>query len=129
MTRFFSIEPLLRAGRIFIGASREDVRKFMGEFTEFKKSKFSKNTTDNFGSCHVYYDQDNKVEAVEIFNNAIAEYKKKNLFIISRDEIMKLFSSEPDTNNDDTLGYSDYGIIIGFVDNTVDSILVSRFGY
>ncbi len=28
------------------------------------------NTTDDFGFCHVFYDNDNKCEAVEVFNDA-----------------------------------------------------------
>ncbi|WP_139355512.1 hypothetical protein [Oribacterium sp. C9] len=47
---------------------RDDVHGlFKEKWTEFKKTKYSKNTTDNYGKFHVYYTPDNLVEAVEIF--------------------------------------------------------------
>ena len=33
------------------------------------KSKFSKNTADDFETCHVFYDLDNNCEAIELFSN------------------------------------------------------------
>lgn len=56
---------------IAFGSDRAAVRAVLGnDFTEFKKSKFSKNTTDDFGSCHVFYAVDNTLVAIEIFSGA-----------------------------------------------------------
>lgn len=65
------VEPLKRVGDIYFGMSRLEVRNILGEYKEFKKSKFSKNTTDEFNNCHVYYSLDNNCEAVELFDNNI----------------------------------------------------------
>ena len=65
--RSYRIELLSRVGEIRFGMSREDVRNALGEFKEFKKNQFSKNATDDFKICHVYYDLQDKVEAIEFF--------------------------------------------------------------
>ncbi len=50
------------------GSERAAVRAALGsKFEEFKKSKFSKNTTDDFGICHVFYSPDDCFDAIEIF--------------------------------------------------------------
>ena len=50
------------------GSERAAVRAALGsKFEEFKKRKFSKNTTDDFGSCHVFYSPDDCFDAIEIF--------------------------------------------------------------
>ena len=61
------VEPLMNVGDVYFGMSREDVRKILGGYTEFKKNKYSENTTDDFKFCHVFYDKENKCEAIEIF--------------------------------------------------------------
>lgn len=74
-------EPLVGINDIKFGMSRDDVRKaFNGKFTEFKKSKFSKNTTDDFGVCHVFYSKDDKCEAVEVFNECHVTIHGKVVF-------------------------------------------------
>jgi len=60
--------PLKSVNGIKFGMKREEVRKLLGEYEEFKKSVLSTNTTDDFGYCHVYYNKNNEVEAIEIFD-------------------------------------------------------------
>lgn len=57
--------PLKNVAGITFGADRETVRKVFGRYREYKKSPFSKNTLDDFGFCHVYYDSTNHCEAFE----------------------------------------------------------------
>lgn len=64
-------EPLKEVNGVKFGMKREEVRKLFGEAKEFRKSKFSKNTTDDFGFCHVYYNTENQCEAVEIFDTKV----------------------------------------------------------
>ena len=53
------------------GSERAAVREALGgKYKEFKKSKFSKNTTDDFGTCHVFYSSDDRFDAIEIFSEA-----------------------------------------------------------
>ena len=59
--------PYKSYGDIKFGASRNEVRSLLGEYQEFKKSPFSKNTTDDFGDFHIYYSEDNFVDAIEVF--------------------------------------------------------------
>lgn len=50
------------------GSARTKVRDALGNnFEEFKKSKYSKNTTDDFGTCHVFYSSNDTMDAIEIF--------------------------------------------------------------
>jgi len=53
---------------IKFGTKRSDVRKVLVEAAEFKKSKYSKNTTDDFGYCHVFYNNQDEFEAIEVFD-------------------------------------------------------------
>ena len=60
--------PLTSVGPIKLGATREAVREAAGpEFEEFRKSPSSDNTTDDYGSFDVYYDESNTCVAVEVF--------------------------------------------------------------
>ncbi|MCC4611744.1 hypothetical protein LL963_06490 [Xanthomonas campestris pv. esculenti] len=59
-------------GPISKGMDRSKVREILGEFNEFNKNSFAKNTTDNFFNhrAHVYYSEKNIVEGVEFVNGA-----------------------------------------------------------
>ena len=81
---------LVEVGGVKFGMKRSEVRKIFGEATEFKKSKFSKNTTDDFGFCHVYYNQYNECEAIEIFYNIEVEVDNKIIFPTSLDNAKKV---------------------------------------
>lgn len=72
--------PLVGVGDVRFGMTREEVRRIFGYAKEFKKSPFSKTTTDDFGFCHVYYDADNKCEAIEIFDGAEVKVAGKVVF-------------------------------------------------
>ena len=64
-----NVVPLKEVNGIKFGMKRAEVRKILGEAREFKKSKFSKITTDDFGFCHVFYNTNDECEAVEIFED------------------------------------------------------------
>ncbi|HJB48330.1 MAG TPA: hypothetical protein IAA40_02890 [Candidatus Olsenella excrementigallinarum] len=60
--------PLRQVGPIKLGAAREAVRAAAGPgFEEFRKSPSSENTTDDYGSFHIYYDESDTCVAVEVF--------------------------------------------------------------
>lgn len=66
--RQLTANPLTSVGPIKLGAAREAVRAAAGpEFEEFRKSPSSENTTDDYGSFHVYYDESDTCVAVEVF--------------------------------------------------------------
>ena len=83
----FRIELLTRVGEFFFGMAREDARKILGEYSEFKKSKFSKNTSDDYKICHIYYDTQNKVEAIEFFRDMDVELELNNIALFEREYI------------------------------------------
>lgn len=60
--------PLVSVGKVRFGMSRVDVRNIWGEYREFRKTIFSQNTADDFGFCHVFYDNNDCCEAIEIFD-------------------------------------------------------------
>lgn len=62
--------PLKEVCGVKFGMKREVVRKLLGTSKEFKKSKISKNTTDDFGYCHVFYNINDEFEAIEIFEES-----------------------------------------------------------
>ena len=63
----WTANPLTSVGPIKLGATREAVREAAGpEFEEFRKSPSSDNTTDDFGSLHVYYGENDTCVGVEV---------------------------------------------------------------
>ena len=88
---------LKNVGNIEFGMLRDQVRNLLGECREFKKSKFSSYTTDDFGYCHVYYTEDNRCEAVEIFNEVIVRIDNQVIFplnFLSTCQILKELDGE-----------------------------------
>lgn len=76
----FDISLAESVNGLAFGSDRSTVRSAFGNsFKEFKKSKFSKNTTDDFGGCHVFYSADDKFEAIEIFSGGTIIVDSKEL--------------------------------------------------
>ena len=70
MKQKITVIPLVQVGKIRFGMKRDEVRQVMGAgFTEFRKTKFSKNTSDDYGYIHVFYNSENECIAVEVFND------------------------------------------------------------
>lgn len=59
-------------GPLKSGMTRDEVRAALGTHSEFRKTVFSENTTDNFpsSSAHVFYDLRDIIKGVEIFSAA-----------------------------------------------------------
>ena len=50
--------PLQSVGKIKFGMRREEVRSIINKnYTEYKKNRYSQNTTDDFGFCQIFYDK------------------------------------------------------------------------
>lgn len=80
----YEINPLKQVGSIKFGQNRTKVRNNIKQpYKEFKKSVMSKTTTDDFGQFHVFYNTQNKVEAIEFFNcDAVLKLDGCNLFAL-----------------------------------------------
>lgn len=62
-----TVTPLKTVNGVHFGDTRASVRKEFGKYKEFKKTKNSSNSSDDFGWCHAFYDANGKLEAVELF--------------------------------------------------------------
>ena len=67
-----TVKPNAEVQGVRFGTKREVVREAFGSnYREFKKSIFSKNTTDDYGSFHLFYDKDDRMVAVEFFEGEV----------------------------------------------------------
>lgn len=62
--------PLQQVNGVKFGLERKKVREILGNAKEFKKSKYSKVSADDFGYCHVFYNSKDECEAIEIFKDS-----------------------------------------------------------
>jgi len=128
----FEIIPYNKVGDISFKMKRANVRKLLGEFSEFKKSKSSEKTTDDFKFCHVFYDKEDKVEAVEFFEESGLVYEGKKLFSMSYNELLQFVKEKKFDYNDDDTGViiEDIGIAAYAPGKRgIESVLVYCKGY
>lgn len=126
MSKVFA-QPLKEVNGIKFGMKREDVRKIIGEAKEFKKSKFSKNTTDDFGYCHVFYDDDDECEAIEIFNNTEVLIDETVVFPINISEIKTIIKDLVEDEGSFISKSQSIGIYAP--NGNMESILFGNIGY
>lgn len=92
------IIPTVKANGIVFGMSKHELRSLLGlPIREFKKSKYSKAFTDDYGSFHIFYNSDEKCEAVEVFDAAEINVNGYVLYPLTIDEMLALplgFSKE-----------------------------------
>ena len=80
----FDAVPTVGVNEVKFGMNREKVRSLLGAATEFYKFDDDINTTDDFGFCHVFYDENNECEAIEIFDEeAIGDFEQDDEGLIS----------------------------------------------
>ncbi|HBI61998.1 MAG TPA: hypothetical protein DDY31_12435 [Lachnospiraceae bacterium] len=82
--------PLKEVAGVKFGMKRSEVRKVLGEANEFKKSKFSKTFTDDFGFCHVFYNSEDECEAIELFREAQVLIGGRLVFPTTLDEAKRI---------------------------------------
>ena len=126
------IKPYERVGTIKFGSNRETVRKDNGNFKEFRKSRFSKNSTDDFSSFHVFYSEDDRVEAVEFFRESNLYFHDIQLFTQSYGDLKTRLNALDPNNTEDESGiiYKTLGFSVYSPDGKqVESILVFEKGY
>ena len=94
----WNLKPLMSIGCIHFGMKRDELHSEVNrEFKEFKKNKFSRNSSDDYGSFHVYYDAENRVEAVEFFEGVEIAVNGSVIMPASITEVMKVL---PDLTED-----------------------------
>lgn len=120
--------PLKEVNGVKFGMPRSEVRMILGgKYNEFKKSKFSKNTADDFGICHVFYTPDDKCEAVEVFDNCEVSVNGTILFPLDILSLKKVI----DDLDEDSGSYISKKLSIGIYapEDKPESILFGGSGY
>ena len=120
--------PLKEVNGVQFGMPRSEVRLVLGgKFKEFKKGRFSKNTTDDFGVCHVFYTPDDKCEAVEIFSECEVSVNGELLFPLDISSVKQ----QIDDLEEDAGSYISKKLSIGIYapGGTPESILFGEAGY
>lgn len=120
--------PLTSVGPIKLGSTREAVREAAGpEFEEFRKSPSSDNTTDDYGSFHVYYDENDACVAVEVFPETEVLVDGEVVFPTTLDRAM--VASPSLERDDDGLISTEQSIGVYAPYGEMESILFGVRGY
>jgi len=132
----YTILPYIGIGDLKLNADREEVRNFFdNKYNEFRKSETSENTTDDFEFCHAYYDREDKLKAVEFFNDENVDiiYNDESLLKISYTRLKEILKNSKLEIED--CGFTDYyNGIAGYTSSndeneSVETILIFRKGY
>lgn len=101
----FEIIPYVGVGSLKFGMEKAEVRNyFNNQFQEFKKTPFSETFSDNFGCCHVLYNKEDTLEAIEFIKETEVMFFGNNILDKPFLEVKALFEGF-----DDSLSYSDTG--------------------
>ena len=123
----FDAVPTVSVNGVAFGMSREKVRSLLGTAAEFYKGKDAVNTTDNFKFCHVAYDENNKCEAIEIFDE-IEVYVNGSLIFPTDFETAKKVIEDLEEDDDGLISISkSIGIYAPCGD--MESIVFGKEGY
>lgn len=136
----YEIKPYEGVGAIKLNMSRDDVRKIINcQFKEFKKAPFSAVTTDDYYllGIHVYYNKEDKCEAIELFNNSNPTFMGNSFFEEPVSNVVEWFKKNDDTIVIDDVSITSNRFGIGLYasagiqakDSTLDSIIVFAKGY
>ena len=124
--------PTESVGMIRFGMTREMVRTTVGmPFTVFCKSRFSKNTTDDFGFMHVFYDEKDICEAVELFDDCVVMVDDVCLMPSDKgiiDGWLKTRDAAIEVSPDSSVSKS-LSIGVAASDGKIESVLFGRAGY
>ena len=119
--------PTVSVNNVKFGMDREAVRSLLGSAEEFYKTADDTNATDDFGFCHVFYDDNDQCEAIEIFNEAEVYVNGTLLFPVDLDSA-KLIIDDFLQDDDGLISYSkSIGIYAPYGD--MESILFGKEGY
>lgn len=121
------VVPLAKVGSLSFGLSRDDVRHIFSNYSEFRKSPMSVNSTDDLGFCHVYYDKDNKVEAVELLPGCEAEIGGRVVFPGTINNAIAVLGEFED--KDGCIINVEKSVGITAQKNIIESILFGKEGY
>ena len=100
-----NVVPTKSVSEVEFGMNRDRVRAILGDAIEFFKFEDDINSTDDFGFCHVFYDKDNKCEAVEVFND-VEVFLNDTLFFPTDFTTAKIMIPDFEQDEDGLISYS-----------------------
>lgn len=130
MINKYNVEPNTGFDNIRFSESRRDIRAKIGDFKEFKKSRLSKNTTDDFGNYHAFYNQENTLEAVEFFEGEV--YLNDKMLFPNTSEGLLAILTDIDRQayrTEDSVVSKKFGISAYAPDGKLETLLIHRPGY
>lgn len=115
------------------GMDRCNVRKLLeSDYEEFNKSTLSKNTTDSYDWCHVYYNENDEMIALEIIKD-MDIYYNDTLLPKKYSQVLDFFKNMYDDIKEQTDGFiskkGSIGVYIENEDDRIDSILFGQKDY
>ena len=124
------VEPLKKVGEIEFGMTRDEVRNVWGDADAFMKTPDDDSLTDDFGFCHVYYDAEDKCEAVEIWDAEvyIEDTKIYPIDMDSAEDVLNEFFDDIEADDEGIISY-DYSIAITASDEEMEGILIGKENY
>jgi len=124
------IEPLKKVGDISFGMKRDEVRKVMGAADVFWKSPYDASQTDDYGFCFVYYDSEDRCEAVEIFDAEVYIGDTK-IFPVDKNRAESVLTPFFDDIEQDSEGFisPNYSIGITAPEEEMEGILIGKENY
>lgn len=129
----FNVTPCVKAGVVSFGASRENTRNAIGpiKFKEFKKTKSQKSPVDDYGFMHIYYNDKERVEGVEFFNECVVSISGKQVMPGKFNEVVEIVRKmDADIKvNKASLISAKLSIGIEASDGDVKSVFVGDKGY
>ena len=123
------VQPLVGFANVTFGMERVKVRKLLDGFQkEFQKSPFDPTKVDDFGYCHIYYDNDDKCEAVEFFTEVEIQINGQK---VSPGKVEAIKKITPDLIEDEDGFWISKGSSIGITapDGTIEAILLGCTNY
>lgn len=114
-----------------IGSDRPAIRENINKpYTEFRR-KLSKNSTDDYKSFHVFYDEDNICEAIEFFEEYALALEGKSIMGVARDEIKELLLKLDINLFEDAYGFISKELSLGIScpDGIAETVVVGKKGY
>ncbi|OGL65909.1 hypothetical protein A3F52_05020 [Candidatus Uhrbacteria bacterium RIFCSPHIGHO2_12_FULL_47_11] len=136
----YIFQPFQSIGEIVFNMTRKQVRQTLkGKVKEFLKTPQSKRMTDAFGDLgfHVYYDDQEQCEAVELFNPAQVSFEGKQLIGTPYQEVKEHFIKKDEHLEEDGAGFISkklgFGVYAPFAgkepQEPIESVLVFRKEY
>ena len=130
MAQKFNLYSYKGTDKISFGESRENTRRIFGEYEEYRKNNFSKNTSDDFREFHVFYDSEDNVEAIEFFDSELFINNKK-IFPNNKSDLIKILTElgAKGSESADSIVSSLLGISVYIPDGQPKSLLIYKKGY